>query len=449
VDRQAVIESISSRLGSRRLVWAGIRGDDAEPLADLPQLAGSFSIIGAYRRRTSIDSIAYEDLTGERVDLEVWDIDDHPNAPATTAFRHELLAQLGRPSVMLPYRSNRFLSAIAFTRRDRCVDLGMNAAFQQAFDHKPWVESAVAQLDIPVIPWEYVAEEERFIVDDLLARGPVILRPSRTSGGEGIALVDDRLQVDELWPRGPEAFASVSTYLRDTVPLNVGATVWDQGVTIHQPSVQLIGIPYCVTRRFGYCGNEFGAAADLPDAVVDQVEASTVAIGHWLHSHGYRGTFGVDYLVHDGLTLFMEVNPRFQGSSHAASQRAAEAGESCEYLDHIASRLQLPIRRQAPLRQRIQDRGELAHIVVHRVDNGRGPVDVQPLIDAIHDAARWCRTDIAVPTGVDVHPGAALVRFTVRDRVTDNGFRLLPPWDQIIEMWQSPSGGDVGARVRG
>ena len=323
-----MLRQVSAALANRRLVWAGIRGDDAEPLGDLPQFEASYTIINPYSRRLSVDGAAYEDLTGVRVDLETWDIDDHLGAVETATFRRAMLQALSVPSALLPYRPSSFLSAIYFARRDRCLNLGLFGGHQSAFEHKPWVETSIAGLGVPTIPWTYVADEEQLRTEELLRQGPVMLRRSRTSGGEGIVRVDDAEQVRAQWPRVAEAFVSVAPFLEGGPPVNVGATAWHDGVTVHYPSIQLIGIPDCVTRPFGYCGNDFGLAKQLDRRVLDQIESSTTAIGNWLRSYGYRGTFGVDFLVHDGVPLFTEINPRFQGSTHASCQLAIDADES-------------------------------------------------------------------------------------------------------------------------
>ena len=249
VKRAALLRDVSAELRHRRLVWAGIRGDDAEPLADLPQFEGAYTIINAYSRRLSVDSKAYEDLTGVRVDLETWDIDDHLGAPETATFRRIMLQALSAPSALLPYRPSSFLSAIWFARRDRCRNLGLFGGHQAAFEHKPWVETSLADLGVRTIPWTYVADEEQLRTEEMLRRGPLILRRSRTSGGEGIVRVDDAGQARLQWPRVSEAFVSVAPFLSGGLPVNVGATAWHDGVTVHYPSVQLIGIPDCVTRR--------------------------------------------------------------------------------------------------------------------------------------------------------------------------------------------------------
>ena len=251
---------------------------------------------------------------------------------AAHEFRESLLRDLAQPSALLPYRPSGFLSAIAFARRDSCLNLGLFGAHQAVFEHKPWVEMMVADLGIPHLAWTYVADEEMTTARQMLSDGPIMLRTSRSSGGAGIVRVDDPDEVVGHWPRQSDAFASVSRFLEGAVPVNIAATVWHDGVTLCHPSVQLVGIPECTTRPFGYCGNDFGLARDLDDATWVSVEASVIAIGRWLRGYGYLGTFGVDFIVHDGVPLFTEVNPRFQGSTHASSQISREAGESCVVL---------------------------------------------------------------------------------------------------------------------
>ena len=177
--------------------------------------------------------------------------------------------------------------------------------------------------------------------------------------------VDDVDRLATNWPHQREAFVSVAPFLESAVPINVGATVWRDGVTVNHPSVQIVGIPSCTIRPFGYCGNDFGLASDLDRSVMAAIEDSTVRVGRWLLRYGYVGTFGADFLIYDGVPLFAEINPRFQGSTHASSQLSGVAGESCVMLDHLAAILgqATPLRR--PLADIASDLPSLAHLVVH------------------------------------------------------------------------------------
>ena len=96
MNRKELLKEIALGLGDRRLIWAGIRGDDVEGITDLPNLDAAFSIIGRYDRRRSVEGVVLEDLTGRVVDLEAWDIDDHLHTESAVVFRKALLRTLSR-----------------------------------------------------------------------------------------------------------------------------------------------------------------------------------------------------------------------------------------------------------------------------------------------------------------------------------------------------------------
>jgi len=426
MTRARLLAEVSRRLGDRRLVWAGLRGDDIEPLTDLDQLQASFSIMSRYARRETIESLAYEDLTGRRVDPEIWDVEDHLDDAATHEFRQGLLRALANDSALLPYRPSGFLSAIWFARRDRAWNLGMFGAHQSAFEHKPWVETAVADLGVPHVPWYYIADEDQLTAKTVIGSGPMILRRSRTSGGEGLERVDEPSDLAARWPHVPERFMSISPYLAGALPVNVGATVWKDGVTVHRPSVQLIGIPGVVTRDFGYCGNDFGLMRDLDGGVIDQIESSTIRIGDWLSTNGYRGSFGVDFLVHQGQALFSEVNPRFQGSTHLSSRISIEHDEPCLMLEHVAAWLGLSAPDPATrprLRDVVAATADVSHVVYHWTGPAPARLDTHAFSAALHDAG-GLGVELLPTPDLTIDPGAAVARWTTPRRVTNSGYDL-------------------------
>lgn len=443
-----MLDFISRQLGPRELIWGGLRSDDIEAISDLPQLAGSFAIIGGHDRGGAVPSMDFEDLSGVRADLDGWDIEDHLDTPEAHEFREAILTRLAAPTALLPYRSSRFLSSLLFARKDRCLDLGLFGPHQAIFDHKPWVETRVAALGIPRVPWIYVADEEQSIAQRMLSNGPIMLRVSTSSGGAGIVRVDSPDLLAERWPHRAEAFVSVTPFLADAIPINVGATVWHDGVSMQHASVQLIGIPECTHRPFGYCGNDFGRVAELEDSTLEIMEESVTALGRWLRRYDYLGTFGVDFLVHRGVPLFSEINPRFQGSTHASSQLSSEAGESCIILDHLAAMLghDAPVGR--PLSDFARNTPRLAHVVVHW--NGEpARIDCSPLVDALHRAPFHDRTDVAAKPTVLTDTGGVVARVTVREHVTTTGYDLGEPWVSLVRNWPgAPAAGDAQAATR-
>lgn len=432
MERSALLKIVERRLGKRRLIWVGLRGEDAEPLADIEQFAASFSLMSRYVRRSGIESESYERISGVRVDPEVWDMDAHLAEEPVAEFRRALLRALTREGVVLPYRPSAVLSAISFAQRDRMQYLGLFASMQSAFEHKPWVESSIAALpDVPHVPWVYIADEDQLEACSLFDGGTVILRRSRTSGGEGIVHAHSPEDIRRLWPHGSEAFASVSRFIERGTPVNVGATVWRDGVTVHHPSVQLIGIPGLVGREFGFCGNDFGRARELEPATILEIERSTKRIGEWLARNGYLGSFGVDFLVHDGHALFLEVNPRFQGSTHASSRLDIESGTPDLMLEHMAAWLGVDCPPSPSLRERVASTPDLSHVVFHWLGEDGASVDVDPLVARIRDLPGRHHVELAPPTEVRCATGAAILRWSTWQSVTRSGYELLEPFTDL------------------
>lgn len=410
-------------------MYFGTRGDDAEGLGDVPEFGAAVSLIGAHRPRVGLESWALEDLTGERVDLDRYEIDDHLDQPEVVQLRRTMLRILSKPSVVVTYRPSTFLSAICFARQDLCEYAGMFRDHQAAFEHKPWVESTVRSMGIDTIPWTYLADEEQLDALEHLADGPVVLRTSRSSGGTGLVRIDCAEQLASAWPEQAEAFVSVAPYIGEGVPVNVSGVVWRNGITLHGLSLQLTGVPELTDRPFGYCGNDFGAAKELDRQLVDEIERATVRVGARLGSYGYRGAFGIDFLVTDDGPLFTEVNPRLQGVTHLACQESIDRNESCVLLEHLAANLDLEAPRVTrPLHDQVASARDASHLVFHATTSGGSVAEGEAIADAALEWPRVRRVDVVCKGSVRAAEGATMARTTVDGRVTRSAFELLEPW---------------------
>lgn len=428
VQRDHLLRQVRAALAGRNLVYFGTRGEDVECVADLPELSAAYCVVGASRRRTSVRSVALEDLTSYRVDLDAHDIDDDLATPEVGELRRAMLRSLSNPSVLFTYRPSTFLSAICFARADKVEYAGMFKDHQSAFEHKPWVESSVRALQVPAIPWTYVADEDQLDSLPFLDDGPVMLRRSRSSGGTGLTKVSCRTELEAAWPRETESFVSVAPFIPDGISTNVSAVVWRDGVTVHPASVQLIGTPGLTIRPFGYCGNDFGAARELDPRHLEIMDASTSRVGEWLRTRGYLGAFGVDFLIADDAVLFTEINPRLQGVTHLASQLAIGQGLSCVMLEHLAAQLGLPSTPSRSLREQVSDSPDLAHLVMHRLPEFQEMIDGHDLADVLFTWDEVRRLDVEPTAGLTLAPGATIGRVTVEGRLTQNGTDLLAPW---------------------
>lgn len=431
MDRHLLLDQVSAALGTRSLVWFGTRGEDVLSVSDLPQFSSAFSLISTLTSLPSVSATSLEDLTGRRVDLDTFDIDDVADAPEVRELREHILRTLSGPSALVEYRPTSFSSAIAFARQDRCRHLGLFTGHQAAFEHKPWVESAVAALGVPHIPWVYVADMDQLDTVRFLDDGPVVLRRSRTSGGVGLVRLDSAEDLEALWPDEPEAYVSVAPFIDGGISVNVAGVVVADEVTVHPSSVQLIGSPECTSRPFGYCGNDFGAAASFADDTLDEIEVVTKRIGALLAAYGYRGAFGVDYMLVDGRPIFTEVNPRFQGSTHASARLSVEQGRSCLLLEHLAAFLGLRCEPSEPLREQMAQLPSFAHIVTHH-QGVPERVDPAALIDRCHASGSLIRADVVTRPDLVTDHGGTVCRLTVSERVVDAAGKLLPFWSSVV-----------------
>ena len=198
-SREDQLRAISAALGDRELIWFGIRGTDAAGLLALPQFTSSFSITAPLRAAKLAVSDSLEETTAVRVDLDSYDIDLDPS-PSVMVLRRRLLARATRRSAISTYRPSHFLSAVHFASFDTTTYLGLFKDRQTAFEHKPWVETELRRAGIRTLPWRYFADESRDQVKQAVAKGPQVLRASRSSGGEGIELVDSPSSVDDCGP---------------------------------------------------------------------------------------------------------------------------------------------------------------------------------------------------------------------------------------------------------
>ena len=436
--RGELIEMITRALGRRQVIWFGTRAEDAISLSDLPGFDWSFALQGHQGSRMAGGSVALEDFTGRRVDLDTYDIDEHLLDDEVGRFRLSMLRALSRPSCVLPYRATTFLSSIGFSSSDRCRILGMFRGHQEAFEHKPWMEMAVAELDIPRIKWRYVADNDQMQASSMLEEGPVMLRQSRSTGGVGLRRVERVEDLPEEWTYGEEAFLSVAPFVDGGLPVNVGAVIWDHGVTLHPGSVQLIGVEGCTPRPFGFCGNDFARFLDLDESVIDAIEDSTRAVGALLHSLGFRGAFGVDFLIKDNVPLFMEVNPRFQGSTHLSARIAREADESCLLLDHIGALLGLPVPAPVRLFELSRWEGRRSHLVFHSLESSPARIDPRQLTRALIGIPALIDVDQLTSTELWTEPGGVVLRAVFSDSISADGF-------QIIDEVASVASGARGA----
>ena len=417
MNRREWIRALERRLGKRRLIYFGTRGADARTLTDVDNFDAIFSQI-APSGLGAVEEMCLETMKRRRVDLDTYSIDDD-RSEEVAEFRKALLIAFDRSAAVLPYRSTAVLSAAWFPRSENVLHLGLFHEKQACFEHKPWVETQLAARGVRIVPWKYYTDDERPLIEEALGARSMVVRANRSDGGTGVRLVSTPAELQREWPEHPDGFVAVAPYL-DGIPLNANGCVFPGGgVSVHGASLQLIGIEGCTDRRFGYCGNDFGAVGVLGTMALDSLDRMTREVGMWLATEGYVGAFGIDALFVDRDVLMIELNPRFQGSSRLAAALDASSDRVDLLLAHTGAHLGMEPPDGATRAELAREHPPRAHVVVHASRQVRW---------ATLEARRGGdRTDLQPAAGVVVERGAMLADVVVERVVTSTGRRLDEP----------------------
>ena len=363
--RRQRLGEISDRIGQRKLVFFGTRGTDARPLLELEQFRHCVSLVAPLCAVSMPDECCLETLTGLRVDLDTYHTDGDYSEEARLLHR-SLLRACDEPSILVTYRPAEFVTSVYFPRTGTTQYLGVFDGLAAMLEHKPLVETSLRDAGVTVLGWRYFADEDMRRLAEAIARKPHVLRVNRSSGGKGLVLARSAEELQAILPSHTDRFIGAAPFLYPNTPVNIGACVFrDRSVTLHTPSLQLIGLDCCTDRPFGYCGNDWGRIGDLEPQVLDGLEEMTLMSGHWLHRMGYLGAFGVDAVVHEGRVFLSEINVRFQGSSAVSAELDSQMDLPDIYCDHIAAFLDLPAPPPMRVRELVREQASASQIICY------------------------------------------------------------------------------------
>ncbi len=112
--------------------------------------------------------------------------------------------------------------------------------------------------------------------------------------------------------------------------MTIEGCVTRHGALVGPLQTELVGFPELTPYGGGWCGNELfanGESGVVNAGVRLQAQQATLAIGAELKREGYRGYFGLDFLLDlDTGELYLgELNPRITGATPLTSQAALDA----------------------------------------------------------------------------------------------------------------------------
>lgn len=335
--------------------------------------------------------------------------------------------------------------------------LAAHAFLKRFFDNKITLRAVLPALGIRPVPGHVVRlGVPRFREIERAYGVPFVVQFPIGASGSHTFFVFTEADFASLQDASPHEDVVVSKYIQGVSP-NVNAVVLDNAILLSYPSIQLIGVQECTNWPAGYCGNDFSATQFLPDSTIQGIHEQARRIGNWLRQHGFRGLFGVDFVADESGVYPVEVNPRFQGSTHVLTQTQVMRDQVPLALAHVLEFLKDDER--VPFGQLPSWWGESeplngAQMILHskesipRVVRGMLGPGIYTLGD---DAVAFRREGLslidcqdeeefvvtcAIPKpGTRVEPGAPLLKIQTLRGVLDMRTRALQPWASKACEW--------------
>jgi len=277
-------------------------------------------------RRTGIRFYSREKTEGRRRALG----DDPETYTLLPAIEHQLMSSLrdsptGRWKAVSPYPS---VSLRGFAAK---TGIGCHCRTweeSRLFGSKRGLRACLDDLDLPRLPARML-DLGQVRYPELASEfgGRFVMQQDMGAAGRGTAIIGSPEDLAEAGRRFGVSEVWVAPYA-GCLSFNVNAVAVDHGTVVGFPSVQIVGQPFLHGTPSGHAGNDFTAAAAAPSDVLTSIRKQSERIGSWMTARGYRGLFGLDFVVDEasGTPLAVDLNPRWQASTSLQAQAESRQG---------------------------------------------------------------------------------------------------------------------------
>jgi len=258
-------------------------------------------------KQVTIDNSDFFDgsvtLFKEKVTFEYWNPDT--NSLQVSLFNSGI-AKLTEPTEIMAYNP-KLISECTLPPHVKQICKNPSLLLE-TFDNKNQtrrlLKNVVPMLDYHIIKGQdFDYKKLRNIANDLVVQLPV------GSGGSKTYLVnrDNHEQIKSKLI--PVEDYSISAYQYNNTSYNIHCMIGKDQIELFTPSKQELELSTIIE----YIGNNF--EIDIPNDVKSKLAQYSMAVCKKAQSMGYRGVLGIDYIYANNELYFIEINPRFQGST--------------------------------------------------------------------------------------------------------------------------------------
>lgn len=166
---------------------------------------------------------------------------------------------------------------------------------------------------IPIVPFERILGADLHKALNCSKKGAekeYIVQENISSGGEGTYIISN---ADTLQGISENTVYLLAPYYEKSIPLNINFIIFDDGILVFPPSVQII---QRINGKLLFMGTDYHLIRHNCHLKRDLILQNTLKLASALKAIGYRGIGGFDYIWAEEQLLFLECNPRFQASTY-------------------------------------------------------------------------------------------------------------------------------------
>jgi hypothetical protein len=256
------------------------------------------------------------------------DLMEHPAAI-------EFCRRVGPLVVMTFKPSERFEAAVRSVSGITVGGKRAQVTAARSFENKLNFVDIAARAGLRTPRWEVVSAEAWSDYAALATRlGPrLVVQGPRGNAGRRTWMVAGQTDLDHARRREAAPAVRVSEHVGG-LPFTVNAVAGPGGLLDWSlPSRQVTGVPWLTPFQLGSCGNAWGESTLEPHLA--GVGAAVATLAAALSQAGFRGVFGVDFVLGAGGPVVIEANPRMVASLPLATQLELSAGLAPLLLQHL------------------------------------------------------------------------------------------------------------------
>lgn len=173
---------------------------------------------------------------------------------------------------------------------------------------------------VPMLNYTFVKGKDFTCKNSILFGKDLVIQLPYGSGGSKTYFCNFENYENIIRLLIPDETYAISEYKKNNIPINVHCLIGLNQIEILPPSIQEIEI----SDKIEYIGSKYDNA--LKKAIKNKIVKYSTKICQKLKQLGYKGVLGIDYIYANNELYFIEINPRFQGSTRQLDKIMIQSG---------------------------------------------------------------------------------------------------------------------------